>query len=107
MERKWFALVAAGVLLVLAAGCAGHKALVGEQTYYVLEPVKELDIDQSLLPVNLIVRVHNVADMEKSYKNRFELKVNGKKIEPVTPVTNVQSEYEYHLKLKPGYYKVE
>ncbi|NOZ56879.1 MAG: PEGA domain-containing protein [Calditrichaeota bacterium] len=105
MRGKWLAVVAVGALLV--AGCAGHKELVGEQTYYTLEPVKELDIDQALLPVNLIVRVHNVADAEKSYKNRFELKVNGKKIVPVTPVTNVQSEYEYHLKLKPGYYKVE
>ncbi len=105
MSGKWLAIFAAVVLVV--AGCAGHKALVGEQTYYTLEPVKELDIDQALLPVNLIVRVHNVADMQKSYKNRFELKVNGKKIVPVTPVTNVQGEYEYHLKLKPGYYKVE
>jgi len=97
--------VLAGVLVVW--GCASRSSLVSNQTYYELEPVKALDIDQSLLPVNLVVRVHNVADMGLSYKNRFELKVNGRLIAPVTEVSNVQSDYEYQLKLKPGYYEVK
>ncbi|MDZ7374328.1 MAG: PEGA domain-containing protein [candidate division KSB1 bacterium] len=98
------------IVLVVAAclgvGCASRSSLVSNQTYYELEPVKALDIDQSLLPVNLIVRVHNVADMGPSYKSRFELKVNGRRIEPVTEASNIQSDYEYQLKLKPGYYEV-
>lgn len=93
--------------LLFLVGCASRSSLVGDQTYHILKPVKELDIDQSLLPVNLVVRVHNVADMGRSYKNRFELRVNGRQIEPVTEVTNVQSDYEYHLKLQPGYYEVK
>ena len=102
MRKAW--VLAVGALLV---GCASRSALVGNQAYYELEPVKALDIDQSLLPVNLVVKVHNVADMGRSYKARFELKVNGRRIEPVTEVSNVQSDYEYQLKLKPGYYEVK
>lgn len=97
-----------GVLMAfLLSACGGPKTLKPEQTYLNLKPVKALPVyDLEKLPVNMEVVIDNVADMGTSYKNRAELYLNGFKIQPEEPVSNVQSTYRYRLKLQPGFYDV-
>lgn len=99
-----FSLFIATFLFLL--GCASHHSLIGDQAYQKISPVKNLQLDP-FLAENLIIKVHNVADAGPSFKNRFELFVNGQRIEPITEVTNTQRNYEYRLKLRPGYYDVK
>jgi len=104
--RRIIATVVVTALAVTFIGCAGNGKLMIDETYSELKPVKQLELPDQL-ENNLVIKIANVADQSASYKNRLELFVNDRMIEPNWLVSNVQDTYTYEMKLKPGYYKVK
>lgn len=91
--------------LIIVTGCSkGH--LTVDEAYNELRPVKQLELPEQISE-NLVVIIDNVADEGTSYKNRVELFINNKKIDPDWLVSNVQDKYIYKLRVRPGYYKVK
>lgn len=105
MENRQGILLIAGVVLAVFIACSSSY-LTMDQTFNALKPLKEIMTSKEA-PVNLIIRINHVADEKSSYKNTVEIRVNGKRILPADPVTNIQRDFVYKLKLRPGYYKVE
>lgn len=105
MKRSLFLLA---IILIAAlafmTGCAGSKITV-DQAYKSLKPVKQLELPEQI-ENNLVIIVENVADEGSSYKNRIDLYINDKRIQPNWAVSNVENTYTYKLKVRPGYYKV-
>lgn len=94
-------------LMITAAlffSCAASRITVDE-AYNALRPVKQLELPEQVED-NLVIVIENVADEGTSYKNFVELYVNDKLVEPNWLVTNVQDTWEYRLKVRPGYYKI-
>ena len=87
-------------------GCAGSGKLLMDETYSALKPIKQLELPEQI-ENNLVVKISNVADEASSYKNRLELYLNNRLIEPNWLVSNVQNTFIYKMKLKPGYYEVK
>jgi hypothetical protein len=95
------------ILFLLLAGCGGsRKGIGGDDASNKVKPLKQIDINDVYTSANLIVRARNIADFSYSNKNRFELFVNDKLIRPKNSVDNATPNYNYELKLQPGYYKV-
>jgi len=99
------ALVAGLSLLLLLAGCGSNKGLVGDEATSKLKPMKELEV-QEATSANLLINVNNIADFSYSNKNRFELFLNKKLIQPKNKVDNATPTYVYELRLQPGYYEI-
>lgn len=99
------ALVAGLSLLLLLAGCGSNKGLVGDEATSKLKPMKELEV-QEATSANLLINVKNIADFSYSNKNRFELFLNKKLIQPKNKVDNATPTYVYELRLQPGYYEI-
>lgn len=104
--RRIVAIFAATALVVTIMGCAGGGKLLVDETYSALKPVKQLELPEQT-ENNLVIKISNVADQSASYKNRLELYINDRMIEPNWLVSNVQDTYTFQMKLKPGYYKVK
>lgn len=98
-------LVAGLSLLLLLAGCGSNKGLVGDNATSKLKPMKELEV-QEATSANLLINVNNIADFSYSNKNRFELFLNKKLIQPTNKIDNATPTYVYELRLQPGYYEV-
>jgi hypothetical protein len=92
------------VTLLLLAGCGGGRLAIDE-AYSVLRPVKQLELPEQVSD-NLVIIVSNVADEGSSYKNYAQVYVNDKLILPNWLASNVQKDYTYRLRLRPGYYDV-
>ncbi len=98
------------ILIVLFAafyimGCAaGH--LTVDEAYDVLRPVKPLELPEQTTE-NFVVTISNVADEGSSYKNRVDLYVNGKRVDPNWLVSNIQDDFVYKMKVRPGYYDIK
>jgi len=92
-------------LLLLLAGCGSNKGLVGDDATSKLKPMKELEV-QEATSANLLINVNNIADFSYSNKNRFELFLNKKLIQPKNKIDNATPTYVYELRLQPGYYEV-
>jgi len=104
--RKVIPLIFSGMMaIVLALGCGGGELNVDE-AYSVLRPVKQLELPDQVED-NLIVTIDNVADESSSYKNRIELYINGRRVNPNWLVSNVEKTFTYKLRLRPGYYEVK
>ena len=91
--------------LLFLFGCSGGKLTVDE-SYTELRPVKQLDLPEQVKE-NLVISLENVADQGSSYKNRVELLINNRRIEPNWLVSNIENTYTYKLKVRPGYYEVK
>jgi hypothetical protein len=96
-----------GIFVVLLAGCSANKGIVTDKPTLVLKPSKQIEVEQSSLPVNLKVLVKNVADNFYSNKNYFRLYVSGKLIQPQNQINNTTKDYQYDLQLEPGFYEVK
>lgn len=105
MKKRQGLLVITGVVLSVLIACSSSQ-LTMDQTFNALKPLKEIMTSKEA-PVNLVIKINHVADEKSSYKNSVEIRVNGKRILPADPVTNIQRDYVYKLKLRPGFYKVE
>ena len=90
--------------LIIINGCASSKITVDE-AYRNLKPVKQLELPDQVED-NLVIVLENVADVGSSYKNRIDLFINDKNVQPNWSVSNVERTYTFKLKVKPGYYKV-
>jgi len=89
------------------AGCSSSR-LTRQNAGQVLKPVATLpEREASQLPVNLLIRIENVADAASSYRNYVVLKINGKEVAPDEPENNMKANYKYSLSLQPGVYNVE
>ncbi|MBN1559178.1 PEGA domain-containing protein [candidate division KSB1 bacterium] len=97
-----------GALLLLAAwllvGCKGQVTV--DEAYNAIRPVKQLELPEQV-EENVIIIIDNVADEGSSYKNRLDLYINDHKINPDWLVSNVQNEYTYRLRMRPGYYDLK
>ena len=106
--HRWFnSLFFLFIAALIFVGCGGSR-LTRQNAGQVLKPVATLpEREASQLPVNLLVRIENVADAATSYRNYVVLKINGKEIAPDEPENNMKANYVYSLSLQPGVYKVE
>jgi len=88
--------------------CAGTQRIKYNETFLRIKPSAPLpEAIAKKQPVNLFIKIENVADMRTSYKNRLDLFVNKFLIEPEQEITNITSDYIYRLSLQPGIYKVK
>lgn len=107
MQRRILTLLSLALMLALVAGCGGGK-LTTRAASQKLKPVEALpEREQSQMPVNLSIKIANVADATSSYGNFVELFINGKAIAPENPENNLKSTYRYNLRLQPGIYEVK
>lgn len=89
-------------------GCAGTQRIKYDETFLRVKPAAPLpEAVAKKQPVNLYIKIENVADARTSYKNRLDLFVNNFLIEPEQEITNVTSDYIYRLSLQPGIYKIK
>ncbi len=96
------------VILLTIIGCAGHKTVKHDEAFLRIKPAAPLpEAIAKKQPVNLFVKIENVADLRTSYKNHLDLFVNNFLIVPEQEITNVTSNYTYRLSLQPGIYKVK
>jgi hypothetical protein len=102
---KVFIIVLNAAVLIFLFGCSGGKLTVDE-SYSELRPVKQLELPEQIKD-NLIITLDNVADEGSSFKNRVELLINDRRIEPNWLVSNVENTFTYKLKVRPGYYDVK
>ena len=87
--------------VIIFIGCKGHVTV--DEAYHTLRPVKQLELPDQV-DDNLVVIIKNVADEGSSYKNYVELFINDHPINPDWLVSNVQNEWVYKFRLRPGYY---
>ncbi len=102
MRRILFALVSIAAAAMMF-GCKGRVTV--DEAYNAIRPVKQLELPEQVVD-NLVVEINNVADPRSSYKNRVQLYLNDRPIDPDWLVSNIQNKYVYKFRLRPGYYKV-
>jgi len=97
--------------LLLAAGlaaCGASGKLTADRAYSELKPKEQLpERELRELPENLLVKIANVADAGKSYRNYVVLYVNGREVAPIEKLTNMSSTYTYPLRLQHGVYEIK
>lgn len=98
----------AGTLLLVIGlmACATGK-LTTDRAYSELKPKEQLpERELRELPQNLLVKIENVADAGKSYRNYVVLYVNGREVAPVEQMSNFLSKYTYPMHLQHGVYEI-
>jgi len=101
------ALLTALLLSLGLLGCASGS-LTTDRAYGKLRPKQQLpEREQREQPENLVIKITNVADAGKSYRNFVVLRVNGQEIAPIEKLSNFTSTYTYPLRLQHGIYEVK
>lgn len=95
-------LLIAGVMMMHCSGTAVNL----QESYQKLSPQKPVEYPEPAED-NLIVTIANIADDRSSYKNRIEIYVNQKKIEPNWVRSNLDRKNVYSMRLKPGFYDLQ
>jgi hypothetical protein len=99
----------AGALLLVIAlmACGAGAKLTTDRAYSELKPKEQLpERELRQLPENLLIKIENVADAGKSYRNYVVLYVNGREVAPVEQKSNFQSKYTYPMHLQHGVYEI-
>jgi hypothetical protein len=99
----------AGALLLVIGlmACGASGQLTTDRAYRELKPKEQLpERELRELPENLLVKIENVADAGKSYRNYVVLYVNGREVAPVEQMSNFLSKYTYPMHLQHGIYEV-
>jgi hypothetical protein len=105
--RRRVAFLGALLLAASLAACGGSRVTT-DRAYGELKPKKQLPQRELRdLPENFFVKIENVADAGKSYRNFVVLYVNGREISPVEQVSNFTSTYTYPMRLQHGLYEVK
>jgi hypothetical protein len=107
MHRRIITILTIFFISGLMAACGGGKmsTRIASQK---LKPVATLpEREQSQMPVNMTVKIANVANATSSYGNVVELYITGKAIAPEKQENNLKSSYRYDLRLQPGVYDIE
>jgi len=95
------------MLLVTALTACGSQ-MTTDRTYGEIKPKQQLpERELRNLPENLIIKIDNVADAGKSYRNYVVLFINGREIAPSAKVNNISSAYSYPMRLQHGLYEVK
>ncbi|MDZ7341209.1 MAG: hypothetical protein ONB27_07620 [candidate division KSB1 bacterium] len=98
----------AALVLALLLSCSGTQRIKVDETFSQIKPAAPLpEAIARKQPVNLYVKIENVADTRSSYKNHLDFYVNNFLIEPEQEITNVTNDYIYNLSLQPGIYKIK
>ncbi len=92
------------VSVLFLFGCKGQVSV--DEAYNAIRPVKQLELPDQVVD-NLVIIIENVADESSSYKNTLDLYINDHKINPDWLVSNVQNEYVYKMRMRPGYYEIK
>ncbi|MCG3155329.1 MAG: hypothetical protein DKINENOH_01935 [bacterium] len=101
------ALLTALLLSLGLLGCASGR-LTTDRAYGKLKPKQQLpEREMREQPENLVIKITNVADAGKSYRNFVVLRVNGQEISPLEKLSNFTSTYTYPLRLQHGIYEVK
>lgn len=107
MHRRITIILTILIISGLMAACGGGKMSTRTASQK-LKPVDPLPVREQLqMPVNMTVKIANVANATSSYGNYVELFINGKVIAPENQENNLKSSYQYDLRLQPGMYDVE
>ncbi len=99
----------AGTLLLVIGlmACGAGGKLTTDRAYSELKPKEQLpERELRELPENLLIKIENVADAGKSYRNYVVLYVNGREVAPVEQMSNFLSKYSYPMHLQHGVYEV-
>jgi hypothetical protein len=99
----------AGTLLLVSGlmACGAGGKLTTDRAYSELKPKEQLpERELRELPENLLVKIENVADAGKSYRNYVVLYVNGREVAPVEQMSNFLSKYTYPMHLQHGVYEI-
>lgn len=99
----------AGTLLLVSGlmACGAGGKLTTDRAYSELKPKEQLpERELRELPENLLVKIENVADAGKSYRNYVVLYVNGREMAPVEQMSNFLSKYTYPMHLQHGVYEI-
>jgi hypothetical protein len=99
----------AGALLLVIGlmACGASGKLTTDRAYSELKPKEQLpERELRELPENLLIKIENVADAGKSYRNYVVLYVNGREMAPVEQMSNFLSKYTYPMHLQHGVYEV-
>lgn len=99
----------AGALLLVIGlmACGAGGKLTTDRAYSELKPKEQLpERELRELPENLLIKIENVADAGKSYRNYVVLYVNGREVAPVEQMSNFLSKYTYPMHLQHGVYEV-
>lgn len=108
MKFNNYSLVITIIMLLIIIGCAGHQRIKYDETFLRIKPAAPLpEAIAKKQPINLYVKIENVADERTSYKNHLDLFVNNFLIEPEHEITNITRDYSYRLSLQPGIYKIK
>lgn len=106
--HKNFLVITIIVMLFVMIGCAGHQRIKYDETFLKIKPAAPLpEAVAKKQPVNLFIKIENVADARSSYKNHLDLFVNNFLIVPEQEITNITNDYIYKISLQPGIYKVK
>ncbi len=96
--HKYFFIVAIVLSLFIMIGCAGHQRIKYDEAFLKIKPAAPLpEAVAKKQPVNLLIRIENVADARTSYKNHLDLFVNNFLIVPEQEITNITNDYTYRI----------
>lgn len=86
--------------------CGGQ--MTTDRAYGEIKPKQQLpERELRNLPENLLIKIDNVADAGKSYRNYVVLFINGREIAPSAKVNNLSSTYSYPMRLQHGLYEIK
>lgn len=106
VSHRPFQLLARLLLVLSLAACGGQ--MTTDRAYGELKPKSQLpERELRNLPENLVIKIENVADAGKSYRNYVVLFINGREIAPSQNVNNISSTYSYPMRLQHGLYEVK
>lgn len=104
--RRLLQIFALLLISLSLASCAGQ--MTTDRTYGEIKPKQQLpERELRNLPENLIIKIDNVADAGKSYRNYVVLFINGREIAPSEKVNNLSSTYSYPMRLQHGLYDIK
>jgi hypothetical protein len=88
--------------------CGAGGKLTTDRAYSELKPKEKLpERELKDLPENLYIKISNVADAGRSYRNFVVLYVNGREVAPIEKMSNMLATYTYPLRLQHGVYDIK
>ncbi len=104
--RRPVQILALLLITLSLAACGGQ--MTTERAYGEIKPKQQLpERELRNLPENLLIKIDNVADAGKSYRNYVVLFINGREIAPSEKVNNLSSTYSYPMRLQHGLYEIK
>ncbi len=104
--RRPLQILALLLITLSLAACGGQ--MTTDRAYGEIKPKQQLpERELRNLPENLLIKIDNVADAGKSYRNYVVLFINGREIAPSERVNNISASYSYPMRLQHGLYEIK